>query len=143
MKYTHWTAILASATLSLSAQAGTIYLCKAYDGGTFWAQAHCNQYKSLIERIVSVPDGLPFDQQVAIGQQQRAAAASTVTTTTTVNRTVITQNAGNDHQTECKALDVQIQQYDAMARQPQSGQTQDWITAQRKKARDRQFQIKC
>ncbi len=145
MKNKHWIMVLAGATLSLSAQAGTIYLCKAYAGGTFWAQAHCNQHKSLIERIVSVPDGLPFEQQVALGEQQRAAAASASsnTTTTTVNRTVINQNAGNDRQTECKALDAQIQQYDAMARQPQSGQTQDWISAQRKNARDRQFQIKC
>lgn len=144
MKYRHWIMVLAGITLSLSAQAGTIYLCKAYGGGTFWAQAHCNQHKSLIERIVSVPDGLPWEQQVALGEQQRAASASAASvTTTTVTRTVINQSSGDDRQTECKALNAQIQQYDSMARQPQSGQTQDWITAQRKKARDRQFQIKC
>jgi hypothetical protein len=48
-----------------------------------------------------------------------------------------------DQQAECKALDAQIQQYDSMARQPQSGQAQDRISAKRKKARDRQFQLKC
>lgn len=143
MKTTHWLLALAGATLSLSAPAATIYLCKAYGGGTFWAKAHCNQHNSLIERIVSVPDGLPFEQQVSIGDQQRAAAASSNITTTTTTNTVINQASGNDRQAECKALDAQVQQYDAMARQPQSGQMQDWISAQRKKARDRQFQIKC
>ena len=142
MERKHWIAVLAGATMSLSAQAGTIYLCKAYGGGLFWAQAHCNQHKALIERIVSVPDGLAFDQQVAIGQQQRLAA-STVTTNNTVSQTIVTEHEGINRQTECKALDAQIQQYDAMARQPQSGPTQDWISEQRKKARDRQFQIKC
>ena len=33
--------------------------------------------------------------------------------------------------------------YDAMARQPQSGQMQDWITAERKKVRDKQFSLRC
>lgn len=47
-----------------NAQADTIYLCKAYNGSTFWAKAHCNQHNALIERIVSVPDGMPFEQQV-------------------------------------------------------------------------------
>ncbi|MDO8776825.1 MAG: hypothetical protein Q7K57_50570 [Burkholderiaceae bacterium] len=143
MKNARWFMVLAAGALSLSAQAGSIYLCKAYGGGTFWSKAHCNQHKALIERIVSVPDSLPFDQQVALGEQQRAATTSSTTTTTTVNRTVINNNTGTDRQAECKALDVQIQQYDAMARQPQSGQMQDWISAQRKSARDRQFQIKC
>jgi hypothetical protein len=30
-----------------------------------------------------------------------------------------------------------------MARQPQSGQMQDWITEQKRKARNRQFALKC
>ncbi|GAB3482105.1 hypothetical protein [Polaromonas eurypsychrophila] len=45
--------------------------------------------------------------------------------------------------TECKALDERIKYLDALARQPQSGQTQDWIRDERKKARDRQVRIPC
>ena len=45
--------------------------------------------------------------------------------------------------TECRALTAQIERWDAMARQPQSAQTQDWISAQRKQARDRQFRLRC
>ena len=44
---------------------------------------------------------------------------------------------------ECQLLETQIEQWDARARQPQSAQMQDWITDQRKKARDRQFRIPC
>lgn len=133
------------ATPPSTSHAESLYLCRAYSGGTFWSQAHCNQHNALIERIVSVPESLQFDQQVALGEQQRSAMAaqaarqnSTVTTTTTTQRHI-----QPDRSAECSALAASIQHYDAMARQPQSGQMQDWITAQRKKARDRQFQIKC
>lgn len=43
----------------------------------------------------------------------------------------------------CQGLDEQIKQWDAMARQPQSGQIQDWISAQRRQAPDRQFRLHC
>ena len=45
--------------------------------------------------------------------------------------------------TECDWLDSQIKHWDSMARQPQGAQTQDWISAQRNQARDRQFRMGC
>jgi len=45
---------------------GTIYRCKGYSGGLFWSSAHCAQHKAIIDRIASVPVGLPFQQQVDI-----------------------------------------------------------------------------
>jgi hypothetical protein len=73
------------AALPLSSQAESLYLCKAYSGGTFWSQAHCRVHNALIESIVSVPDSLPFDQQVRLGEQQRQqATAPTVITNTVV-----------------------------------------------------------
>ena len=133
---------LLSGLLSFFAEAGTLYLCKAYNGGTFWSQAHCSQHSALIESMVSVPDSLPFDQQVNLAEQQRKPSTTTTTATTTTN-TVTHNNVGSDQPSECKALAAQITQYDAQARQPQSGQMQDWISAQKKNARDRQFRIKC
>ena len=122
--------------------AGTIYLCKAYSGGTFWANTHCNQHSALIERIATVPDSLPFDQQVNLAEQQRSGA--TTERTTTVTNTTTTNNSGQQNRkAECLGLDSQITNYDSMARQPQTGQMQDWIAAQKKKARDRQFALKC
>lgn len=49
---------------------GTIYKCKSYSGGSFWAQAHCSQHNAVIERIASVPIGMPFQQQVDIADGQ-------------------------------------------------------------------------
>lgn len=54
---------------------------------------------------------------------------------------VINNTPAVSHVAECKALDAKIANYDAMARQPQSGQMQDWITAEKKKARDQQFEL--
>lgn len=44
---------------------------------------------------------------------------------------------------ECAGLDEHIKYLDALARQPQGAQTQDWIRDERKKARDRQNRIPC
>ncbi len=55
-------------------------------------------------------------------------------------------NPGSDYaatKAECTALDRQIESLDSMARQPQSGQMQDWIRGERAKARDKQFKLRC
>lgn len=71
---------LAIATLLAAAgqaDAATIYLCKAYNGSTFWAKQHCREHSALIERIESVAD-VPWDQQVeqAKGSRDRAVAGA-------------------------------------------------------------------
>ncbi|MDB5884659.1 MAG: hypothetical protein JWR74_830 [Polaromonas sp.] len=131
--------IFLAALVPVWAHAGSIYLCKAYSGGTFWARSHCSQHSALIDSIVSVPDSLPFDQQVNLAQQQRQTTANS----NAVINTVVNSSAAQEKTAECKALDAQVKHYDAMARQPQTGSTQDWITAQKRKARDRQFSIRC
>lgn len=52
-------------------------------------------------------------------------------------------NAIPDKASECAFINSEIKRLDALARQPQSGQMQDWITAERKKLRDQQFRIPC
>lgn len=129
--------------------AGSLYLCKTYGGAMFWSGAHCREHNALIDRIESVPDGLPFDQQVELAQQSRAAAAKLYEATPRSRSTQ--SNAAGAAQVpnlqgkaeECKALDAEITRLDAMARQPQSAQVQDWIRAEKKRARDRQFQVRC
>lgn len=141
-------ACAAAALLAAPAQAASIYLCKTNGGATFWSAAHCRQHDALIDRIESVPDGLPFDQQVALAEQSRAAAArlyqapAPSARTATVNAQA-PQAAGRSKGEECKALDAHITQLDAQARQPQTAQMQDWLRSQKQKARDRQFQLRC
>lgn len=117
----------------------TLFHCKAYSGGTFWANTHCNQHQALVDRMVSVPGNLPFDQQVKLaeGQRNTASAAS-------LSRNIVVNNATTASKaSQCKALNDQIVRFDAQARQPQSAQMQDWIREQRKTIRDRQFSLRC
>jgi hypothetical protein len=125
---------------------GTIYLCKDYSGGTFWASNHCNQHDALIDRMVSVPEGIPFEQQIQIAQQRRQIldSPSTTTTTTTVHTSSASQaSAATAGKALCESLDARVNQLDSMARQPQSGQMQDWIRTERQKTRDEQFRLRC
>lgn len=119
---------------------GTIYLCRDYGGGTFWASDHCNQHKALIVRIMSVPAGMPFQQQVELAQQRRdeldAAAQPGV-------QAVAAPPAATTKQLACRSLDEEVNRLDALARQPQSAQMQDWIRSKRQNARDAQFRLHC
>jgi hypothetical protein len=52
-------------------------------------------------------------------------------------------NAVLSSEEKCGLIDAEIARLDALARQPQSGQSQDRITQTRKEWRDRQFRIRC
>jgi hypothetical protein len=71
MRFTVFIVALIGCGFSHSA---TIYLCNAYSGGTFWSSAVCSSQKAVIDRTATVPDGMPFLQQVEIAEQQRSAA---------------------------------------------------------------------
>ena len=63
----------------------TIYLCKGYDGQRFWAKQNCyHRGGSTLEREVSVPRGLSWQDQVAqaSGARQQAEALQHVPHTT-------------------------------------------------------------
>lgn len=134
---------IACATLAWAAHAhaATIYLCEAYGGGTFWSSANCSSQKASIKRIVSVPDGLPFAQQVQLGEQVEGAGRMLQTAPERPALTVPPPH--NSKATECASLNEHIRVLDAEARQPQSGSSQDRITTQRRAVRDRQFWIGC
>lgn len=77
----------------------------------------------------------------------RPTAASPAEAAPTIQHIVEVQTPSiNDaaaRKAECASLDSQIKHWDSMARHPQGAQTQDWISAQRKQVRDRQFRIRC
>lgn len=134
--------LLASAPLWMSnnASAATIYLCSAYSGGTFWASSHCNQHQGLVERIVTVPDGMPFEQQVDLGRQQLQKSRA-LTQPSPANSDA--SPSQSNHKARCSALEAKVVHYDAIARQPQTGKTQDWIRQERKKLRDERVRLRC
>lgn len=125
--------------LGLGAQSATLYHCKNYSGGTFWASDACSKYRALIDRLVTVPDNMPFEQQVQIGNQARTEADGL--TTRPVSQPV--QARQQAPKVNCQAISKEIASLDSMARQPQSGGSQDWISQRRKSLRDTQFRSKC
>ena len=116
----------------------TLYHCMVYNGGTFWANTHCNQHRALIDRMLEVPARLAFSQQVELAEDGRRAAAALQHAPRVVLPAPVVS-----HRRECNALAKQIERWDAMARQPQSGKTQDWIRVERHKTRDRQWELRC
>lgn len=90
--------------------------------------------------------------KVVITANQNLMASATVrpvaqaTTPDPASTTIAQSNPGPDYaalKAECIWLDARIKYLDDLARQPQSGKMQDWIRDERKKARDRQFRIRC
>lgn len=136
---TRWVALLAC-VISWDAFGATIYLCRAYSGGSFWSSSHCSQKSALIERIVSVPDGMPFDQQVHLGEQDRANAARL---RTPPPRTQSEAQSANSRDITCEALKAQIASIDARARMPQSAHTQDLLRIQKRKAQEQSSRLRC
>ncbi len=128
--------------LSPSAHADTIYLCKAYSGGMFWSSAPCSQRQATMDRAVTVPNGMAWDQQVALGEAALNQARGIVAAQ---QQPVMVQQQlpQSARHAECASLAQTILNLDSQARQPQSGQMQDWIKANRQQARDRQFRLQC
>lgn len=125
------------------AQADTIYLCKAYSGGMFWSSATCSQQSATIDRMVTVPDGMPWDQKVQLGEQARAGGAAIAAPPP---QSTSTQQQGQQQDTksiECQALARHITALEAAMRQPQSGQAQDQLKQAKVRARDRQNLLRC
>jgi hypothetical protein len=132
--------LLFIALLPAWANAATLYMCRSYGGGSFWTNTHCRQQNALVERMVTVPDNLSFEQQVRLGEQARAEGQRLLDASparpATSNNTQTTQN-------ECAAIDARIQYLDQVARHPLPGPTQDAVATERRGLRDRQFQLRC
>jgi hypothetical protein len=139
MLYKYFAAITIVAVAHGSTQAATLYHCKNYSGGTFWSSAPCSTHNALIDRLVSVPDNMPFAQQVEIGNRVRAEAQALVEQQVQVQQ----QPAQQQPDVNCAAISQEIASLDALARQPQSAGTQDNIAQRRKSLRDIQFRNRC
>lgn len=108
------------------------------NGKTTYSDGACAQGAAASQVVTKADHNLVAgltQEQMATVKRIDAQAATAITITQ--NSPVVTNTA------ECKALDVHIAHLDAMARQPQEAQVQDWIKERRKTARDRQFAIRC
>lgn len=108
------------------------------NGKTTYSDHGCPQGSAtsqvLTKADLNIVAGLTPEEQATVKRLDSQAATEA---TISQNSPVVT-NAS-----ECKAWDAQIANLDAMARQLQSMSMQDWIRDQRKRARDRQFALRC
>jgi hypothetical protein len=93
----------------------------------------------LIERNMNVADSPRTDPS----PRAEAALSTAAPGSGLPSPAVRVVNEAAERKAECVALSAYIEQLDAQARQPLSGQRQDWIRQERKQARDRQFALRC
>lgn len=120
-----------------------IYLRKGYSGGMFWSSAICSTQRATIDRIAIVPTSLSWDQQVQVAEDRRQEALPLYAAPRPATIGAGNTSPGAGRPGECNMLEAHIQQLDEMARQPQSGSTQDRIRIERQTARSRQAALRC
>ena len=94
--------------------------------------------------MTSVPSDLPFSEQVAIAQGQANEAAALYVAPQAAPAAAIGSNYGSTGSNlTCVALNRDLENLDAMARTPQSGQTQDWIRQRRMQVQAQRAANRC
>lgn len=109
------------------------------NGKTLYSDGACPQGTAGTQVVTKADHNL----MAGLTPAQMAAADRVQPVAPSMSTLAQSGNAIPDKASECAFINSEIKRLDAMARQPQSGQMQDWITAERKKLRDRQFRIPC
>ena len=121
-----------------AAGVATVTKCVAHGGGITYGDAFCPQGSASSQITLRANHNL----MAAVRLQAPLPTEAPTEQAIVVAQTPLVDDAAAK-KAECRSLDTQIERWDAMARQPQSAQTQDWISAQHKQARDRQFRMRC
>jgi hypothetical protein len=125
-----------------AASADTIYLCKAYSGGMFWSSKPCGQQQATVDRFVTVPSNMSWEDKVEMGKAS-VAQAQAVTAPTPPVYVQQGPNPQVARQQQCSGLRDEINNIDAQSRLPQSGQYQDWLKQRRQALSDQRFRMQC
>ena len=67
---------LAVSSVSHDVTAATIYECRAYNGSSFYSTGLCHAHKAAGVAMHTVPDGMPFDQQVKLIESANSRKAT-------------------------------------------------------------------
>lgn len=109
------------------------------NGQTLYSDNTCPQGTAGTQVITTADHNL----MAGLTPAQMAAADRVQPVAPSVSTLAQSGNPIPDRANECAFINSEIKRLDALARQPQSVQMQDWITAERKKLRDQQFRIPC
>ncbi|MPM84856.1 hypothetical protein SDC9_131932 [bioreactor metagenome] len=121
-----------------------IYLCKRGDDRMFWLHEPCSKRGWTIERVELVPRNLDWDDQVAFARGKRNQALSDLAPV--VQSGGVSGSAApsvSNKLSECRALDERVNWLDSLGRAGGGGYTMDWIREERRKARDKQYRLRC
>lgn len=135
---------LAAPSAVISDARTTIYLCKGYSGGTFWSDRTCRTQRATIDRMMTVPARLPFDQQVAIARGEAREAARLYETPQPVSAAAIElAEPARNRPSICAIYDQQVRELEAEARRPLPASRQDQIRADRMNVMSARLRERC
>lgn len=123
---------------ALEPAATTIVIKCVINGMTTYAESesacHARAKATVvtIDRRQNLSDGLPSAPEIIRRSQMAQVDAAPTGPDSNMQRQAL-----------CQAYEQEIKWIDERARQPLSGQEQDWLAAKRKKARDGQFRLHC
>jgi hypothetical protein len=117
----------------------TLYRCKG--AGQFWSRVHCQHRGAYVTRAYTVPARLPLSDQISFAQNRMADLRPPPTPAPAVAGAVA--QAPNDKAWRCKRLAAEVAALDDYARHPLSVGEQDRVRAERRRARDQQFRLRC
>lgn len=124
-----------------------IYLCKRPDDQLFWLSEPCSARGWTIDRIELVPRELEWGDKVRYAQRKRNQAlidsAPPVHGGGEGRPAVSAAPAAPSIGLECKSLEERVSWLDSLGRAGGGGYTMEWIREERRKARDKQFRLRC
>lgn len=119
-----------------------INLCSVPGGGRSWSRDACSLKGWKLDRKVQVPINLPWDEQVAVGND-KVRAAERYQWEPKPNYAPNPAHPVIARKQQCKALDARVAELDQMGRAGSRVYSLEWIREERRKARDQQFRLGC
>lgn len=148
MRYLAWALWLSMGWSPQAWASDTLYHCKAYSGGMFWSKQHCREREALVDRIVNVPSGLNWSEQVRLAEQGTQATAKEkrrAERMAEADETILRQQARKRQRQErlCAKLQQEVDHQDSMARAGGSGRKQERIAKRKQELQERRQQAGC
>ncbi|MBL8415261.1 MAG: hypothetical protein JNM42_12560 [Propionivibrio sp.] len=76
----------------------TIYECRAYNGSSFFSNGLCSEHKALGVALHTVPDNMPFDQQVKTVEDAKTRKTSAT----------LKEDSNRSRLDQCAQIDIEL-----------------------------------
>lgn len=148
MKRWLWVGVGCCGLMGVAWAQDTLYHCKAYSGGLFWSRQHCQQREALVVRMVNVPSGLAWSEQVRLAEQashgMTQAAARSKRAAEMEERAARQQaRVQLGHERRCAEFQQALDHQDSLARWGGSARKLARIAARKQTLQERRQQQGC